>query len=320
MKQESSINPESTQFGERDVSPEEKTAAVRGVFDSVADNYDVMNDLMSGGVHRLWKNHLIRKIRPKAGLSYLDVAGGTGDIAFRIKKAIMHKGGTIKDSDIPPRSAAYGYNDLKSTPQARKRATADLNNTPQAHKRATVDKAQNNDIASQLCVDAQGETQITLCDLNYDMLRVGRDRAVDHGWLNDFTWVTGNAESLPALSNSVDVYTIAFGLRNVTRIDDALKEALRVLKPGGRFFCLEFSHVENPLIRAAYDGFSYNIIPKIGHAVAKDRDSYQYLVESIRKFPKQRALTARMKAAGFQKCRFENLSFGIAAIHSGIKT
>lgn len=261
-------NPESTQFGERDVTPDEKTAAVRGVFDSVADQYDLMNDLMSGGVHRLWKNHLIRRIRPRAGLSYLDVAGGTGDIAFKIKESI----------------------DSLSRAQARRRATP-----------------------------VSGETQITLCDLNWDMLRVGRDRAVDKGYLNDFDWVTGNAECLPMPSESVDVYTIAFGLRNVTRIDDGLKEAFRVLKPGGRFYCLEFSHVDNPLIRRVYDGFSYGVIPQMGKVVAGDRDSYQYLVESIRKMPKQAALKKRMEDAGFAKCSFENLTFGVAAIHYGMK-
>lgn len=253
MSEEAQKNPESTQFGERDVTPDEKTAAVRGVFDSVADQYDLMNDLMSGGVHRLWKNHLIRKIRPRAGLSYLDVAGGTGDIAFRIRDKI------------------------------------------------------------------KGDAQITLCDLNWDMLRVGRDRAVDKGYLNDFDWVTGNAECLPVPSESVDVYTIAFGLRNVTRIDDGLKEAFRVLKPGGRFYCLEFSHVDNPLIRRVYDGFSFGVIPHMGKVVANDKDSYQYLVESIRKMPKQKALKQRMEAAGFSKCSYENLTFGVAAIHYGIK-
>jgi ubiquinone/menaquinone biosynthesis methyltransferase len=257
-------NPESTQFGEKDVTPEQKTAAVRGVFDSVADNYDIMNDLMSGGIHRLWKDHLIRRIRPKAGLTYLDVAGGTGDIAFRI------------------------LNKIKT----------------QARKRATPDNA---------------DTRITLCDLNWDMLRVGRDRAIDKGWLNDFDWITGNAEFLPLPSNSVDVYTIAFGLRNVTRIDDALKEVKRVLKPGGRFFCLEFSHVDNPLLKQAYDAFSFTVIPKIGEVVAKDRESYQYLVESIRKFPRQRELQQRMTAAGLSHAKYENLTFGVAAIHSAIK-
>ncbi len=259
-------NPESVQFGERTVTPDEKTAKVRGVFDSVADQYDVMNDLMSGGVHRLWKNHLIRKIRPKAGLSYLDVAGGTGDIAFKIKKSL----------EI----------------QARRRAT----HTP-----------------------ANKQTSITLCDLNWDMLRVGRDRAVDKGWLNRFNWITGNAECLPIPDESVDVYTIAFGLRNVTRIDDGLKEAFRVLKPGGRFYCLEFSHVDNPLLSKLYDGFSFGVIPHIGELVAKDRESYQYLVESIRKMPKQRELKRRLSEAGFSKCSYENLTFGVAAIHYGIK-
>lgn len=270
MTQNLEKNPESTQFGEEAVTPDEKTAKVRGVFDSVADQYDVMNDLMSGGIHRLWKNHLIRRIRPKAGLSYLDVAGGTGDIAFRIKETIDKKAPSPSATGVAPPSP-------------------------------------------------QGEGSITLCDLNWDMLRVGRDRAVDKGWLNDFEWVTGNAEALPLPSNSVDVYTIAFGLRNVTRIDDGLKEAFRVLKPGGRFFCLEFSHVKNPLLSKLYDGFSFNVIPRMGKAVANDRESYQYLVESIRKFPKQEALKQRMEQAGFTKCKYENLSFGIAAIHYGIK-
>lgn len=260
-------NPESTQFGTRTVTPDEKTMAVRGVFDSVADQYDIMNDLMSGGVHRLWKNHLIRKIRPKAGLHYLDVAGGTGDIAFRIKEYLE------------------------------KRASSALEPIP--------------------------DTPITLCDLNWDMLRVGRDRAVDRGWLDGrnggFEWVTGNAECLPLPSESVDVYTIAFGLRNVTRIDDGLKEAYRVLKPGGRFYCLEFSHVDNPILSKLYDGFSFGVIPKIGEMVAKDRESYQYLVESIRKMPKQRVLQRRLTEAGFARSSYENLSFGIAAIHSGTK-
>jgi demethylmenaquinone methyltransferase/2-methoxy-6-polyprenyl-1,4-benzoquinol methylase len=279
MTQNTSKNPESTQFGEENVTPEEKTAKVREVFDSVADQYDIMNDLMSGGVHRLWKNHLIRKIRPKAGLTYLDVAGGTGDIAFRIKETIEKK------------------SNMRAHDGILKKAQAGKPTTPESSK----------------------QTNITLCDLNWDMLRVGRDRAVDKGWFNEFEWVTGNAESLPIPSNSVDVYTIAFGLRNVTRIDDGLKEAFRVLKPGGRFFCLEFSHVKNPLLSKLYDGFSYKVIPHIGKAVANDRESYQYLVESIRKFPTQKTLKQRMEQAGFTKCSYENLTFGVAAIHYGIK-
>lgn len=247
-------NPESQWFGEEQVSPAQKTRKVIGVFDSVAVNYDRMNDFMSGGLHRLWKDHLIRKIRPSKGLHYLDVAGGTGDIAFRIRK--------------------------KTGPDAR----------------------------------------ITLCDLNTEMLSVGRDRALDKGFApNDFEWITGNAESLPLPDNSVDVYTIAFGLRNVTHIDTALTEALRVLRPGGRFYCLEFSKVQEPTLAKIYDEYSYRLIPKMGEIVAKDRDSYQYLVESIRKFPPQKELLKRMEMAGFSRCRVENLTFGVVAIHEGVK-
>ncbi len=247
-------NPEKNWFGETAVSPTEKTRKVIGVFDSVAPKYDVMNDLMSAGLHRLWKDHLIRKIRPRGDMDYLDVAGGTGDIAFRIRK--------------------------KAGPTAR----------------------------------------ITLCDLNAEMLSVGRDRALDSGRGDDFTWITGNAEALPFPDNSMDVYTIAFGLRNVTHIDTALAEAYRVLRPGGRFYCLEFSRVDEPFLRRVYDAYSYRIIPKIGEIVAKDRDSYQYLVESIRKFPPQAELARRMGDAGFTRSRFENLTFGVVAIHEGWKS
>lgn len=246
-------NPESTQFGEKTVSPKEKTKAVHGVFDNVANRYDLMNDLMSGGLHRVWKDAFIRRINPKTGLKYLDVAGGTGDIAFRIREKIG------SDADI------------------------------------------------------------TLCDLTKHMLSTGRDRAINRGWLNDFNWITGNAENLPFPDNSFDIYTIAFGLRNVTHIDTALKEATRILKPEGKFFCLEFSHVNTPLLSKAYDLFSFNIIPKIGHVVAQDEESYQYLVESIRKFPKQEELAQRMKDAKMKNVNFSNLSGGIVAIHQGTK-
>lgn len=245
-------NPESQWFGTRKVTAKEKTGRVIDVFDSVADSYDLMNDLMSAGVHRLWKDQLIRQIRPRPGLAYLDVAGGTGDIAFRIRR-----------------------------------------------------KA--------------GPARITLCDLNAEMLRVGRDRAVNHGWIDDFEWVVGNAEALPMDSESVDVYTISFGLRNVTHIDDALREAWRVLKPGGRFFCLEFSRVDEPFLAKIYDAYSFRVIPRIGQVVAKDRDSYQYLVESIRKFPSQKALEKRLYQAGFDRVKITNLSFGVAAIHEAWK-
>jgi demethylmenaquinone methyltransferase/2-methoxy-6-polyprenyl-1,4-benzoquinol methylase len=263
-------NPERTQFGTRTVTPEEKTGLVRGVFDSVASNYDIMNDLMSGGLHRLWKDRFVRMIRPKPGMAILDVAGGTGDIAFRLKRYIEEQRNrkSFLHSSIPP-----------SIPSS----------------------------------------VITICDLTTDMLRVGRDRAIDKGWINDFEWITGNAESLPFPDQSFDLYTIAFGLRNVTHIDKALSEAVRVLKPGGRFYCLEFSHVREPLLAKAYDLYSYAMIPRIGQIVAKDKDSYQYLVESIRKFPKQENLVKRMDEAGLKNSIFTNLSAGIVAIHSGTK-
>lgn len=248
------LNPESEWFGTRPVAPQEKAGLVRDVFDSVADSYDVMNDVMSFGIHRLWKNRLIRMIRPRPHLHYLDVAGGTGDIAFRIRK------------------------------------------------------------------NAGPDCKITICDINTEMLRVGRDRAVDQGWMDDFEWVTGDAEKLPVPDNSVDVYTIAFGLRNVTRIDNALADAFRVLKPGGRFFCLEFSKVEDPLLARTYEAYSDAFIPRMGQMIAKDRESYQYLIESIRKFPSQSDLMRRMKSVGFEGCRFTNLNFGIAAIHQGFKS
>ncbi len=246
-------DPEQYWFGERRVDAAAKTELVRGVFDSVASRYDLMNDLMSGGLHRLWKNRFISTIRPRPGLDYLDVAGGTGDIAFRLRKAV----GT--------------------------------------------------------------GARITILDLDEAMLNVGRGRAADRGWVKDFTWLNGNAESLPFPDESFDVYTIAFGLRNVARIDTALKEAARVLRPGGRFYCLEFSHVDEPALGRAYDAYSYKIIPKIGKAVANDRESYQYLIESIRKFPKRKILASRMEAAGLAHARFTSLSFGIAAIHSAWK-
>ncbi len=244
-------NPEKEWFGEKHVTPDEKTGLVRGVFDSVADRYDLMNDLMSGGLHRLWKNRLIRMIRPRNGLSYLDVAGGTGDIAFRIKKTA-------------PNSA------------------------------------------------------ITICDLNPNMLEVGKNRAIDKGWLNDFEFVTGNAESLPFPDQSFDVYTIAFGLRNVTRIDTALKEAVRVLKPGGRFFCLEFSPRQLPVLDKIYGLYSDAVIPRLGKLIANDSESYQYLVESIRKFPSPRALSRRMEDSGMAGAKCALLSGGIVAIHQAV--
>jgi len=246
-------NPEKNWFGFKKIDETEKETLVRDVFDSVAPRYDTMNDIMSLGVHRLWKNRLIREINPRPHYKYLDVAGGTGDIAFKIQ-----------------------------------------------------DK----------CND---KADITICDINYEMLSVGRDRAIDKGQINNYNWVTGNAEMLPLPSSSMDIYTIAFGLRNVTHIDDALKEAHRVLRPGGRFYCLEFSHVTEPAIGKIYDIYSDVLIPKMGELIAKDRDSYQYLVESIRQFPKQEDLAKRILNAGFDNSKFIDLSHGIATIHVGEK-
>ena len=225
-------NREKHHFGYTPVTADEKTGRVRGVFDSVADKYDLMNDVMSGGLHRCWKDRFIREINPRPGKSCLDVAGGTGDIASRLHRA------------------------------------------------------------------TNGRSPITVCDINATMLEIGRDRAFDHG-ITDIEWITGAAEALPLPDNAYDIYTIAFGLRNVTRIDDALREAYRVLKPGGRFYCLEFSRVDPPVFRKLYDLYSFNVIPRLGAMIANDEASYRYLVESIRQFPDQDGLKARIARAGF---------------------
>lgn len=246
-------NPESEWFGYEKVDAQTKTEKVLGVFKSVADKYDVMNDAMSLGIHRLWKRRFVRSVNPKSGEKILDVAGGTGDISF-----LMHE------------YANHG-------------------------------------------------AEITVSDINADMLRVGKDRAIDRGYLNDFEWVEANAAELPFADNTFDAYTISFGLRNVTRIDDALKEAYRVLKPGGRFFCLEFSKVQFEPLSKLYDVYSFKVLPKMGELIANDSESYKYLAESIRQFPNQEALKTRLEQAGFEQCRYTNLSNGISAIHTGKK-
>lgn len=245
---ENSAAAPTTHFGFRDVPEAEKATLVRGVFDSVAPKYDLMNDLMSMGVHRLWKDTFVGKLNPKPGMELLDVGGGTGDIAFRFLK--------------------------------------------------------------------RGGGHVTVCDINAEMLKVGRDRAIDHGVLSGVDWVCGNAENLPVPDGSMDAYTIAFCIRNVTRIDAALREARRVLKPGGRFLCLEFSKVGLPALGALYDLYSFKILPAIGQAVANDRDSYQYLAESIRKFPDQDTFAGMITDAGLDQVRYQNLTGGVAAIHS----
>ena len=253
--------PDSTDFGFRTVPVEEKKTLVRGVFDSVAQRYDLMNDLMSGGIHRLWKAALMDWLNPRPGHHLLDVAGGTGDIAFRFLDRTRPRQAS---SDKPPVPA-----------------------------------------------------RVTVCDINWNMLGVGRDRAIDRGILGGIDWVCGNAEALPVPSGSVDAYTIAFGLRNVTHIDQALAEARRVLKPGGRFLCLEFTPEITPLLQPLYDLYSFQLVPLLGQIVTGDRDAYAYLVESIRRFPPQDELMERMRAVGFDQVKYRNLTGGIAAMHSG---
>ncbi len=247
-----------TDFGFREVPVAEKKKLVRGVFDSVAGKYDIMNDLMSVGIHRLWKDTLIAQLRPRAGEHLLDVAGGTGDIAFRFLNA--------------------------------------------AEKRGSQEGA---------------PAHVTVCDINHAMLTVGRNRAIDRGILRGVEWVCGDAEQLPVPSGSVDCYTIAFGLRNVTDIDQALREARRVLRPGGRFMCLEFSRVALPILEKPYDFYSFEVLPRLGQWVAGDAESYRYLAESIRRFPPQDELVERMLAAGLERGRYRNLTGGVAAIHTG---
>lgn len=237
-------------FGYRPVAEHAREGMVQGVFDRVARRYDLMNDLMSGGVHRLWKAAFLDWLAPRPGMRALDVAGGTGDIAFRI---------------------------LDRTDR-------------RAH--------------------------VTVCDLNEAMVRVGRDKALDRGIASEIEWVVGNAEALPVPDASMDAYTIAFGLRNVTHIDRALAEARRVLKPGGRFLCLEFSRVTVPLLGPLYDRYSFEVVPWLGAVVAGDREAYQYLVESIRRFPDQETLAEMIAAAGLELVKVRNLSGGIAAMHS----
>jgi demethylmenaquinone methyltransferase/2-methoxy-6-polyprenyl-1,4-benzoquinol methylase len=237
-----SDNPATTvDFGFRRVGRAEKAGMVRAVFDSVAPRYDLMNDLMSAGVHRLWKNGLVDVLNPRPGERLLDVAGGTGDIAFRILRRQLERGGDRPD--------------------------------------------------------------VTVCDINPAMLAVGRDRAADRGLLKGLTWTTGDAETLPFPDRSFDGYTIAFGLRNVTDIDKALAEAHRVLRPGGRFHCLEFSRVRSAAIARLYDSYSERALPLIGRLVAGDAESYRYLHESIRRFPPQKELATRMTTAGWASWR-----------------
>ena len=238
-----------TDFGFHEVPVAEKAARVRGVFDSVARNYDRMNDFMSLGVHRVWKQAFMDWTVPRASQRLLDVAGGTGDIARLWRR--------------------------------------------------------------------RGGGPVTVCDINAEMIAVGRDRLERGGDGGGVAWVVGDAERLPLADRSVERVTIAFGLRNVTRIDAALAEMRRVLKPGGRFLCLEFSRPTQPWLDPIYDAYSFRVLPWLGRVVARDEAAYRYLAESIRRFPDQQDLAERMRGAGFEKVAWRNLSAGIAAVHSG---
>jgi len=243
---------QTTHFGFETVPEAEKAKKVQGVFTSVASKYDVMNDVMSLGVHRIWKEAMMDWLAPRPSQKLLDVAGGTGDISFKFLKR-----------------AGFGH--------------------------------------------------ATVLDITENMLIEGRKRAEANQVLDSLNWVVGDAMALPFADNSFDVYTISFGIRNVTRPQEALNEAFRVLRPGGRLMVLEFSQIPVPLAQKAYDFYSFNVIPRMGKLIANDRDSYQYLIESIRKFPNQETFLSMVRQAGFENANYRNLSLGIAALHSGWK-
>jgi len=248
---------ETVDFGFRQVPRAEKAPLVRGIFERVAGRYDLMNDLMSGGIHRLWKAAMIDWLAPRAHWRMLDVAGGTGDIAFGILRAVggpamlRTKGGSL-----------------------------------------------------------------TVSDINQAMLEVGQTRAAKRGFGEAVDFAAADAETLPFADSSLDAYTVAFGLRNVTNLDAALSEARRVLKPGGRFLCLEFSKPALPMLGPIYDRYSFSVLPRLGRWVAGDADAYRYLAESIRRFPDQPSFARRIAAAGLDQVKFRNLSGGITALHS----
>ena len=249
---------DTTHFGFREVPIARKGELVGGVFDSVASRYDLMNDLMSAGIHRIWKSRLIDWLNPRPGLNLLDIAGGTGDVAFRFIERCQKRRGPF----------------------------------------------------------GSGGEAVAVCDANSNMLDVGRDRAIDRGFVAGISWTCGNAEALPFDDATFDAATIAFGIRNVTHVERALSEAYRVLKPGGHFLCLEFSKTVLTGLERLYDLYSFSVLPTLGQMITGDRDAYQYLVESIRRFPNQDDFATMIGTAGFDNVRFLNLTGGVAAIHA----
>jgi len=242
-----------THFGYKQVDVEDKQAKVADVFHSVANKYDVMNDLMSGGIHRIWKRLTIEQSGVRRGHKVLDIAGGTGDLTMRFSRLVGPEG------------------------------------------------------------------KVVLADINDSMLKVGRDRLLDRGITGNVEFVQANAEELPFPDNTFDCITIAFGLRNVTHKDRALASMARVLKPGGKVMVLEFSKTDNPMLTKAYDFYSFSLLPKIGKLIAGDEESYRYLAESIRMHPDQETLKQMMEEAGLAQCKFQNMTGGIVALHTGIK-
>ncbi|MGB1235550.1 MAG: bifunctional demethylmenaquinone methyltransferase/2-methoxy-6-polyprenyl-1,4-benzoquinol methylase UbiE [Planktomarina sp.] len=247
------MNTESTtHFGNATVPESEKAGKVQNLFTAVSSNYDIMNDVMSMGIHRIWKEAMMDWLAPRTGQKLLDVAGGTGDVSFKF-------------------------------------------------------------------LGRAGSGHATVCDITESMLVEGRKRAEAEAMSDKLDWVVGDAMALPFPDNTFDVYTISFGIRNVTRPQEALNEAYRVLRPGGRLMVLEFSQLPNPMMQKAYDLYSFNVIPRMGQMIANDYDSYQYLVESIRKFPDQDTFLGMVKQAGFANAAYRNMTMGVACLHSGWK-
>ncbi|KAJ6659044.1 hypothetical protein lerEdw1_019346 [Lerista edwardsae] len=286
-------------FGFQTVSEAEKEEKVYHVFENVAEKYDLMNDSMSLGIHRLWKDILLRQMNPYPGTQLLDVAGGTGDIAFRFINYVSSQ----REHRVQQKLKSHqnlSWQDISSLYQEEER-------------------------------NSLGGSHVVVCDINKKMLAVGKEKLQHLGYSQGVSWVVGNAEELPFSDDSFDVYTIAFGIRNVTHIDQVLQEAYRVLKPGGRFLCLEFSQVSNALLsrclyspaifppHSLYDLYSFQVIPVLGEVIAGDWKSYQYLVESIRRFPAQEEFKEMIEDADFLQVKYQNLSSGIVALHSGFK-